>query len=125
MDGIIDDILMNIANAFLSMLIGKVGDELWEKLKEKIKSDPTLRAFKQALAVAIQNYAASSLRLLVPPLLAKNSFLAQSEIALELTKLIRFDGEPDYERVGKAWKAAMDDPPPGVDFSVEARRFLA
>src|SRR5712692_9048607 len=114
-------ILAKIADAFLGALFGKVTDDIIHKLQE----DPAKKAFKRALAAAIQRYAALPLRLdLARLLLEKDSFLALPAIAQELTQLVRFEREPNAELIGRQWKAAIDNPPSWYDFTYEAQRLL-
>jgi hypothetical protein len=110
-------VLGKIADAFIRALAEKIPSETWSKLR----GDPNKNAIKHALRRAIQQYATSRLRLgLVSPLLQKKSFLNQPDVAKELALIVSFEREPDAELIGRKWKASIDNPPSGCDFTREA-----
>lgn len=111
-------VLGEVAKAFLGALAGKITDEVWSKLK----GDPAHHVLKQALGAAIQEYAGKNLRLdLIRPLLQQKSLLAEPDVAQELTQIVRFQREPNYDLIGQRWKAYLDDPPQYWDFTFEAK----
>lgn len=114
-------VLGAIAQAFLDALAGKVTEEILSKLKR----DPARNALKQALGAAIRRYAQENLRLeLVPPLLQQDGPLTEPSVAEELAQIVRFQRDPDYNRIGQNWRAYLDSPPPWCDFTFEAQRLV-
>jgi hypothetical protein len=119
-------VLEKVGTLILDNLAGKIGEDIWEKLKR----DPQKAALKRALGAAIKKYGTSSgdkasLRLvLCTPLLEKNGFLTNPAVVEELTQLIHRDREPDAQLIGEKWMEAMDDPPSWCNFTLEAKRFL-
>jgi len=96
-----------IASVALSLavktLVGKLAGEITDELLKKVKGDPVNKAFKKALGAAIQRYAKGDRLALARPLLEKDGLLTDSEVAQELSKLIRFEGNPDVNLIGKKW----------------------
>src|SRR5260370_9953627 len=119
-------ILEKIGTSILDKLAGKIGEEIWDKLK----SDPQKAALRKAIGAAINKYVTSSrdkasLRLvLCAPLLEKDGFLTNPAVVEEMSQLISRNREPDAQLIGQKWMRAMDDPPSRCDFTFEARRFL-
>ena len=108
-DSIIGSLTDNIIDA--SGIVGNAFD------KEKIK-----REFQVALVAAINRYATSGNRVsIAEPLLKKNSPLKNPEVIKEMSKILKFDREPDYSLIGYKWKELVDDPPKWRDFTVEAK----
>lgn len=115
-------ILGSVTDAVIGVLVNIADNELLAKLK----SDPVRKEFENALLDAIKNYATSSgTRLdIVQPLLHQDSILKEHSIAVELSQIIRFDREPNYELIGERWKKAIDEPPSWRNFTYEAKLLL-
>ncbi len=124
---IVETILSKVYDAWLGELVGKVSDQVWNKLS----GNPTKKAFKLALGTAIEQYKQyidsldkpGSLALM-KPLLQKKNFLSRTVVARELTQLVHFNRSPNASLIGRCWKEAMDQPPSWCDFENEAKRFL-
>src|SRR5262245_47073882 len=102
-----------IIDALLLAGSEKLVDETWGKLK----SDKAKIAFKLALGTAIDGYANATTELestkitrliSTPPLLKENGFLTEKVVIDELTHILRFDREPNYQLIGERWKASIE-----------------
>jgi hypothetical protein len=113
--------LTTVADAFFHAFTGKVTNTIYERLT----SVSTKRAFKRALGLAIKSYAIGERLPLAPTLLAKDSFLSQSEVAVELAQVLSMIREPDTTIIGKQWQSAA---PPELrghyDFVAESNLFI-
>lgn len=108
------------ADKFIDALAEHVAGDLYDK----IKGEPSRKAYKRALARAIDRYAAGDRLILAAPLLDKKSILADEEVADELAQIMRFQGAPDLEVIGSKWKAALPDVPAIYNFTEEGQRFV-
>lgn len=119
---ILSIILVKIGDAFIGSLTGKVTDAIWAKLQ----GDPAKKALQKAIGSTIQKYATSGgLRIeLAQPLLVKDGFLTDPDVAAELAQLVRFEHAPNAELIGTSWKKSMDYPPPWCNFTREASYLL-
>lgn len=115
-------ILSYIAGKVIDSLIGKGAGKLSENIWGKFQKDETQTAFKEALGKTIHRYATSGTRFAIAqPLLDQSGPLTDKTVAEELSKVLRFDEDPDYQVIGSIWRNAVDDPPQWRDFSVEAK----
>jgi predicted transcriptional regulator len=123
-------ILLTVAQAFITVLIDKSADIALAKLKRA--PEPARQAVALALGAAIQKYVGpeygtTSFRSgLARPLLEKDGFLTEHTVADELTQIVRFQREPNYELLGQRWKAALavEDVLTLRDFTQEAKLLL-
>lgn len=114
-------ILGKFADAFIASLSEKLVGEIWTKLQ----GDPAKNAIKQALGSAIQEYAKQNLRLdLARPLLQQDGLLTEPDVVREITQIIHFQREPNYNLIGQRWKAFMDNSPGWCSFTDEAKRLV-
>jgi hypothetical protein len=102
-------------------IAGKASEQVFLKLK----GDPTKKAFKRALALAIKRYATGERMYLAKPLLDKHGILADPNVVKELACILGFEREPSAVTIGDYWKAAMPDAQTGVDFTKEAQLLLS
>lgn len=110
-------LLSSAAQAFLDAVAGTISDDLARRLK----ADPAVVAYKVALATAIQRYSTPERLTLARALTGERSILMSREVAGELSQILRFDREPNYDLIGRSWMDELDDPPRWRDFSDEAR----
>lgn len=114
-----------VAEKFFSSLVSKVTNKAADELWSKLQNEPTKIAFKQALGKAIQNYASSGSRLpLSEPLLRVDGLLVEDRVIDELSQVVRFNRDPNYEFIGERWKLYLESPPLWRDFSYEAKLFV-
>jgi hypothetical protein len=122
-DPISSFVFAEIAKALIAELVKRTIDATQTKLKR----DETQTALQIAITAAVQQYAASaSYRLVLSrPLLERDSPLTVPPVIEEISQIVRFEREPNYELVGRYWRAAIADPPSWRDFSEEAKFLLA
>ena len=118
-------VLTTVAKKVAESLAKKASDSAGDTLLSKLKGDPTKKAFKAALAKAVQRYATGERLLLAEPLLSKDGILSHEEVVEELACLLHFEHKPDADLVGICWKAALGEAAGGVDFKKEAELLLA
>lgn len=124
MDPISSFVFSAIAQALIAELLTRTIDATQTKLKR----DETQKALQLAIMAAVQQYAGSaSYRsfLAQPLLLQDDSPLTMPPVIEEITHIVRFEREPNYELVGRYWREAIADPPTWRDFSEEAKSLLA
>ncbi|MCZ7570789.1 MAG: hypothetical protein M5U01_19695 [Ardenticatenaceae bacterium] len=111
-------ILALVAEAFCDVL----AESATAELKAKLLGDPTRKAFQHALGAALHRYATSGSRLsLAQPLLDKKGPLTQREVVEELTQIVRFVRDPNYQLIGERWKWALVIAPTQCNFTDEAQ----
>lgn len=111
-------LLIAAAEKFVETLSQNFAGDLYEK----IKGDPTKKAYKCALGAAIDRYATDERLPFARPLLDKKAgLLTDEEVVTELTQLLRFEREPNLELIGVNWKAALSNPPRFRNFTEDAR----
>jgi hypothetical protein len=122
MDPISTFILTQVADTIIGTLVGDSTQELISKLQKS----PTKKALKQALGEALTQYAESQpeRKILAQPLLRRKSLLAEKDIANELAQVVKFVRAPDVVLIGKRWRDELDNPPPGRDFTSEAKLLI-
>ncbi|WP_189298896.1 ATP-binding protein [Streptomyces albospinus] len=117
---VIGALLKAAASGALSSLSGKVTGATWEKLKR----DPSKKAFQRALGRAIERYCETEQRLtLARPLLARRGPLSKDEVTAELGKVLRHDATPDPAVLAEHWRATMEEPVT-ADLNAEAGALL-
>ena len=117
---------MEAITASILGLLGKtIGGKILGKPTEEILSSLEVkRAFNKALSAAILRYARQRYSALTAPLTGRKSPLKNTDVATEISYLLRFERDPDYQIIGKAWQASFDVPPPGHNYTEEARILL-
>jgi hypothetical protein len=122
-DPISSFVISEVATALIAELVGRAID----LTQTKLKRDETQKALQIAITAAVQQYTASaSYRLvLARPLVERDSPLTLPPVVEEITQIVRFEREPNYELVGRYWREAIAEPPSWRDFSEEAKFLLA
>lgn len=95
-------LLSSAAQAFLDAVAGTISDDLARRLK----ADPAVVAYKVALAAALQRYSTPERLTLARALTGERSILMSREVAGELSQILRFDREPNYDLIGRTWSGA-------------------
>jgi hypothetical protein len=114
-------LLSYIAGKLIDTIIGKGAGKLTDETWEKLKGDKPQKAFKEALGKAIQRYATSGTRFsIAQPLLDRDGPLTDPIVSDELAQVLHFDREPNYQKIGNRWRAAVESPPQWRDFTHEA-----
>jgi hypothetical protein len=116
-----------VAQAIISSLASTPTGRMSNALITKLEGDQSKKAFKQAIALAINDYAHAASghrKLLTRALMEENGFLADPSVVAEIAKLVRFDGPPDPKIVGQCWKKNLEYPPIYIDFTKEAEILL-
>lgn len=113
----ISALLSTVAEKVFELLAPIIAEGIYNKLKRA----PAKRAYKRALGAAIERYAKGERLVLAQPLLTKKGLLDDQEVADELAQLLRFEGEPNLERMAAKWKSALGDSSSGYNFVDEAR----
>jgi hypothetical protein len=119
MEPIISIVLSSAAKTLVSKLVGKITNDLYDK----IKGDPAQKAIKKAIGAAIERYANRNHigLVLAQPLMKKKGLLTHPDVAAELAEIVRFQREPDFQLIGQRWKEAVDHPQQGYNFYEEAK----
>jgi len=121
---------LSIISVVLTYIATKIADKITEDLLDKgadklervIKGEKSQNAFKRALGDAIQRYSTYGTRLVIAePLLRNDGLLADEVVIQEISKIFRFEGEPNYVVIGERWKSLLNNPPAWRDFTDEAK----
>lgn len=112
-----------ILAALISEGVGIIADEI---LVEKLQNRKTKYAFQLALSETIRRFSLIGSRdEITRPLLESGSPLMDMDVSKELSKVLRFGSEPDYNLIGSHWKAALDNPAAlWRDYSNESRLLI-
>jgi len=117
---LIATILSKSFELFVKSFAGKLSD----KIIEKLKGDPAKKSFKQAICSAIKQYAIGENVIISRPLLMSKGLLTNEEVMAELSKILKFDQEPNVQIIGKKWKEIINEPPESRDFTKDAQLFI-
>jgi hypothetical protein len=116
-----------VVEAIISTLASSSTERMTGGLISKLKGDPSKKAFKGALALAIRHYSSSASgqrKLFARALMEENGFLTSPSVIAEVSKLVKFKDPPDAQIVGKHWKESLDYQPIYINFTDEAQLLL-
>lgn len=109
-----------IVRQVFAALANKSTNAVWDKLK----GDPSRKAFEQALGRAVERYTLGDRLALAASLLGRNGVLAQQDVAAELAELVRFEREPDVALIAGRWATALDHLGESRDIDAEVGSLL-
>lgn len=108
--------------AAVEQIVTTFASELTSDIYEKLKGDPSKKAFELALGNALKRYAIGTRVPLIRPFLREqNSLLSDEVILAELSHVLRFESTPNYDLIGERWKQTLEQPPKWRNYSNEAQ----